>query len=361
MNTPLRIDVALDQHSYPIHIGPGLLDHTALWRDHLRGVHVLLVSDTNVAPLYAQRLHAGLDGRHWSTLILPAGEPAKTLANVQQVYEALSALGANRDACVIALGGGVIGDLSGFAAASWMRGIDFLPIPTTLLAMVDASVGGKTGVNLPSGKNLVGAFHQPCGVLIDTDTLATLPEREYRAGLAEVVKYGAIFATDFMDWLAKHSPALQARDPQALTEAIARSCRFKAAIVAQDPTEQGQRALLNFGHSFAHALETASGYGHLLHGEAVAIGMLQAARLSTRLGLARLEDEQRLGRLLAALHLPLQPPPGLNAETLLQHMRLDKKNQRGKLRLILWRGVGQVEIVANVEPAAILQTLDDLP
>ncbi len=357
MNTPLRIDVTLGQHSYPLHIGPGLLKHTALWRSYLRGVHVLLVSDTNVAPLYAQRLYAGLDGLSWSELTLPAGEPSKTLANVRQVYEALSALGANRDACVIALGGGVIGDLSGFAAASWMRGIDFLPLPTTLLAMVDASVGGKTGVNLPAGKNLVGAFHQPRGVVIDTDTLATLPEREYLAGLAEVVKYGAIFAADFMDWLAIHSHALQERDPQVLAETIARSCRYKAAIVAQDPTEQGQRALLNFGHSFAHALETTTGYGHLLHGEAVAIGMLQAARLSTRLGWARIEDEQQLGKLLAALHLPLEPPPGLNAETLLQHMRLDKKNQGGHLRLILWHGVGQAEMVTDVAETDILAIL----
>ena len=352
-----ELDVALGARSYPIWIGRGILHDAARWRRAIRGRHVLVVSNATVAPLYLDAVVAGLEGLQHASLVLPDGEQHKTLASCGEALNALAALKANRDACVIALGGGVIGDLAGFAAACWMRGIDFLQIPTTLLAQVDSSVGGKTGVNLPAGKNLVGAFHQPRGVVIDTDTLATLPEREYRSGLAEVVKYGAIGDAAFFDWLERHADALAARDSDAVAEAIARSCLHKAGVVARDEREDGERALLNFGHTFGHALETASGYGHLLHGEAVAIGMRLAARLSSDLGRAPAADADRLERLLRRVGLPVELPAGSDAAALLQLMYLDKKNLSGHLRLILWRGIGAAEIVPDVTDTAILHRL----
>ncbi|WP_306582287.1 3-dehydroquinate synthase [Dokdonella sp.] len=356
MSAVRTLDVALGARSYPIWIGAGLLADSARWRAPIRGRHVLVVTNTTVAALYLQRVLAGLAGLQHAHLVLPDGEAHKTLDASGQIFAALAALGASRDATILALGGGVIGDLAGFAAACWMRGIDFIQMPTTLLAMVDSSVGGKTGVNLPQGKNLVGAFHQPRAVVADTGTLATLPVREYRAGLAEVVKYGAINDAAFFAWLEVHADALVARDEAALAAAIQASCRAKSAIVARDEHERGERALLNFGHSFGHALETVAGYGTLLHGEAVAIGMLQAATLSTRLGRADAADATRLARLLTRLGLPVQAPP-LDAAALLAAMRLDKKNEGGRLRLILWRGIGQAEIVdavAEDEVAAVL-------
>ena len=247
----------------------------------------------------------------------------------------------------------MIGDLAGFAAACWMRGIACVQMPTTLLAMVDSSVGGKTAVDLPQGKNLVGAFHQPRAVIVDTATLATLPDRELRAGCAEVVKYGALGDAAFFRWLEDRSDDLLARDPRALADAIAHCCEQKAAIVARDETEQGERALLNFGHSFGHALETATGYGTLLHGEAVAIGMCLAARLSAQLGRASGADAERLAELLRRFGLPTSLPAGTNAQQMLDLMRLDKKNVSGRLRLILWRGVGQAEIASDVDAATI--------
>jgi len=271
--------------------------------------------------------------------------------------EALGQLGATRDACVIALGGGVVGDLAGFSAACWMRGIDFIQMPTTLLAMVDSSVGGKTGVNLPAGKNLVGAFHQPRAVVADIDTLATLPQREYRAGLAEVIKGAAIGDPDFFTWLEQHADALAERDDATLIEAIARKVRYKAGVVARDETEQGERALLNLGHTFGHALETAGKYTTLLHGEGVAVGMLLAAQLSERLGMSEAADTARLHRLLAKTGLPTAIPPGMDPQQLLALMRLDKKNTAGTLRLILWHGVGRAEIVSGVSEADVLAVL----
>jgi 3-dehydroquinate synthase len=255
----ISLDVALGERTYPIHVGAGLLADAPRWRAAIRGRHVLVVSNDTVAPLYLARVEAGLGDYRHASLVLPDGEAHKTLATSARVFEALAALGANRDATILALGGGVIGDLAGFAAACWMRGIDFVQMPTTLLAMVDSSVGGKTGVNLPAGKNLVGAFHQPRAVIADTTALATLPEREYRAGIAEVVKYGAIGDAAFFAWLERHADALNARDEAILAEAIAASCRHKAGVVARDEHEQGERALLNFGHTFGHALETATG------------------------------------------------------------------------------------------------------
>jgi 3-dehydroquinate synthase len=352
------LDVVLGTRSYPIHVGVDLLADSARWRSAIRGRHVLVVTNQTIAPLYLLRVQAGLAGFEHAALILPDGEAHKTLANVEAVFERLAALGATRDATIVALGGGVIGDLAGFAAACWMRGIDFVQMPTTLLAMVDSSVGGKTGVNLPAGKNLVGAFHQPRAVVADTGTLATLPDREYRAGLAEVVKYGAIGDTVFFAWLEANIDALNARDPAALAEAIASSCRHKAGVVARDEHEHGERALLNFGHTFGHALETATGYGALLHGEAVAIGMVLAARLSAHLGLADGADARRLARLLAAFGLPVESS-GNDPQRLLDLMRLDKKNLAGTLRLILWRGIGRAEIVPGVDEKVIRAFLDD--
>lgn len=350
------VEVTLGERGYPIWIGAGLLGDTRRWRAAIRGRHVLVVTNETVAPLYLARVQAGLDGFVHAALVLPDGEAHKTLTNGAAVFEALAALGASRDATILALGGGVIGDLAGFAAACWMRGIDFVQMPTTLLAMVDSSVGGKTGVNLPAGKNLVGAFHQPRAVVADTAVLATLPPREYRAGLAEIVKYGAIGDIAFFGWLEANAPALNAREDAVLIEAIATSCRHKAGVVARDEHEHGERARLNFGHTFGHALETETGYGSLLHGEAVAIGMVLAARLSNALGCAPRADGERLARLLAALGLPVTPP-ACDPQRLLALMRLDKKNLSGRLRLILWRGIGRAEIVPDIDERAILGVL----
>lgn len=357
----VELIVELGARRYPIHIGAGLLSPASAWTAALGGRHVLIVTNDVVAPLYLDRVIAGVGAATadatLSTLILADGEAHKSLDSAARIFAALAQLRASRDACVIALGGGVIGDLAGFAAACWMRGIDFVQVPTTLLAMVDSSVGGKTGVNLVQGKNLVGAFHQPRAVFIDTDTLSTLPDRELRAGFAEVIKYGALGDADFFAWLETHADALCAREPTLLATAIATCCRHKAGIVARDETEQGERALLNFGHTFAHALETVCGYGVLLHGEAVAIGMCLAADLSTRLQGAPAADAQRLRKLLQRFGLPVEMPRGTDADALLAAMRLDKKNLSGQLRLILWRGLGAAEIVRGVDEAAVLEEL----
>ncbi len=354
-----RVDVVLGERSYPIHIGAGLLGDGACWRAAISGRHVLIVSNETVAPLYLQRVRDVLAGGALSTVVLADGEQYKTFANVERVLAAMATLGASRDATIIALGGGVVGDLAGFAAACWMRGIAFVQMPTTLLAMVDSSVGGKTGVNLPAGKNLVGAFHQPHAVVIDTDCLDTLPAREYRAGLAEVVKYGAIGDATFFAWLEAHAEALMARDTHALLHAIATSCRHKAAVVARDEHERGERALLNFGHTFGHALEAECGYGHLLHGEAVAIGMLQAARLSTLFGRAPASDATRLHVLLERLDLPTAMPEGVDVERMLARMQLDKKAISGRIRLVLWQALGAAELVDGVDLASIRRVLSD--
>ena len=350
------VDVALGDRSYAIRIGAGLLDDAATWRSALRGRHVLVVTDSNVAPLYLDRVRAGLASHAHDALVLPASEASKTLASAERIFDALATLGANRDGAIVALGGGVIGDLAGFAAACWMRGIDFVQMPTTLLAMVDSSVGGKTGVNVAAGKNLVGAFHQPRAVVADTSTLATLPPREYAAGLAEVVKYGAIGDASFFAWLERNADALLAHDAGVLAEAIAFSCAYKAGVVARDERETGERALLNFGHTFGHALEAERGYGELLHGEAIAIGMVVAATLSARSGRAGAEDAARLARLLSRFGLPTTLPPA-SADALLARMRLDKKNLGGRIRLILWRGIGKAEIASDVDEAAIREVL----
>jgi 3-dehydroquinate synthase len=354
-----EIEVGLDARRYPIRIGSGMLDDAAFWCDAIRGRHVLVVSDEHVAPLYAGRVREAMEGCGVdpAVQVLSSGEAHKNLDAVSRIFDALAQLGATRDACVIALGGGVVGDIAGFASACWMRGIDFIQMPTTLLAMVDSSVGGKTGVDHAAGKNLIGAFHQPRAVIADLDTLATLPERELRAGFAEVIKTAAIGDAEFLAWLEANASALLACDAEALTHAIATCCRFKAGVVERDEREAGERALLNFGHTFGHAIEAEAGYGTLLHGEAVAVGMLLAARLSVRLGMADENDTDRLRALLQAFGLPLELPSGLQADALLARMRLDKKNRAGTLRLILWRGIGRAEIVERVDEAVVREAL----
>jgi len=367
MNAVRTVRVGGDR-PYAIEIGPGLLGDGARLAVHARGRHALLLSDTHVAPLYAETVadalsHARPD-LHLATHVVPAGESHKTLASFAAAIDALAALGATRDATVYALGGGVVGDLAGFAAACWMRGIDCVQLPTTLLAMVDSSVGGKTAVDIPQGKNLVGAFHPPRAVIADTATLRTLPARELRAGLAEVVKYGALGDPLFFQWLEAERDALLAGDEHVVAEAIARSCGHKAAIVERDPLEKGERALLNLGHTFGHAIEAEQGYAGedrdaLVHGEAVAVGMILAARLSAALGLAPTEDTVRLGRLLHDFGLPTRIPAGLAPEALLARMRLDKKNLAGRLRLVLWRGVGRAEVVPDIDEFRVLDLLHD--
>lgn len=352
------LHVELGTRRYPIRMGAGLLADADAWAGISFGRHVLVVSDGNVAPLYAQRvldmLPLGCDAALHQ---IPAGESFKTLTSCASIFATLANRGASRDTLVIALGGGVVGDLAGFVAACWMRGVRHVQMPTTLLAMVDSAVGGKTAVDLPQGKNLVGAFHQPIAVIADTDTLATLPDRELAAGLAEVVKYGAIGSRAFFDWIEQHVDALLARDRKALVEVIRRSCEAKARIVAADETEQGARTLLNFGHSFGHALEAEAGYGHLLHGEAVAIGMVLAARLSSELAHAPLLDIARLVAVLERLGLPVAIPDGLAPDALLARMRLDKKNLSGKLRLVLWRGIGHAWLAGEIDEARVLDVL----
>ncbi|HEU0276651.1 MAG TPA: 3-dehydroquinate synthase [Rhodanobacteraceae bacterium] len=360
--TPTTLEVGLGARRYPITIGHGLLDDAAIWRRAIRGRHALIVTDGHVAPLYAARLRQALARAEGApleiaTLVLEAGEAHKNLEAVARILDALAELGATRDACVLALGGGVVGDIAGFAAACWMRGIDFLQFPTTLLAMVDSSVGGKTGVDHPAGKNLIGAFHQPRAVVADLDTLATLPDRELRAGLAEVVKTACIGDAEFFGWLESHANALLTHDADALTYAIATCCRFKAGVVERDEREAGERALLNFGHTFGHAIEAETGYDALLHGEAVAIGMLLAARLSANLGMAVAADAERLRALLTKIGLPVRQPTQLAGGALLARMRLDKKNRAGALRLILWRGIGHAEITSDVADDAVLAVL----
>ena len=351
---------------YAIDIGPGLLGDGTRLAARARGRHALLLSDSHVAPLYADTVTDALrrarPGLQVAVHVMPAGESHKTLDSFSAAIDALATLGATRDATVFALGGGVVGDLAGFTAACWMRGIDCVQLPTTLLAMVDSSVGGKTAVDIPQGKNLVGAFHPPRAVIADTATLHSLPARELRAGLAEVVKYGAIGDPLFFQWLEAEREALLAGDERALAEAIARSCAHKAAIVERDPLEKGERALLNLGHTFGHAIEAEQGYGgahaaNLVHGEAVAVGMVLAARLSTLLGLADAADGERLRALLARFGLPTTLPPDLDPVALVARMRLDKKAQGSGLRFVLWDGAGKARVVADVAEARVLDVL----
>ena len=352
MSQPTTITVELGARSYPIVIGSGLLDGGYDLSPQVAGTRCLIVTNETVAPLYLDRLTASLPGRSVASIALPDGEAYKTLETAGTVMDRLVEMHAGRDATVLALGGGVVGDIAGFAAACYVRGIDFIQVPTTLLAQVDSSVGGKTGVNHPQGKNLIGAFHQPKLVLIDTDTLGSLPQRELRAGIAEVIKHGAIADATFFDWLEKNVTALDARDPDALGVAIRRSCEIKAAVVAADERERGMRALLNFGHTFGHAIENALGYGEWLHGEAVAAGMVMAARLS---GIAEAEVD-RLRRVLEAAGLPASPP-GVGADALRAAMDLDKKAAGGKLRFVLLKRIGEAFVTGDYDDTRLMQIL----
>jgi 3-dehydroquinate synthase len=351
------LHVELGDRRYPLYIGPGLLGHAELLRPYIPGRQVLVVSNTTVAPLYLERTRAALTGLRCEAVILPDGERYKTLDTLNEVFTALLNHLFDRNCTLIALGGGVIGDMAGFAAACYQRGVHFIQLPTTLLAQVDSSVGGKTAVNHPLGKNMIGAFYQPRCVVADTDTLDTLPDRELSAGLAEVIKYGLIRDLPFLHWLEANLDALLARNPAALTEAIERSCRNKAEIVVADERESGERALLNLGHTFGHAIETGVGYGEWLHGEAVAVGMALAADLSARLGWLRHEQVERVRALLARARLPLDPPPALTADDFLRLMAVDKKVQDGRLRLILLRDLGQGVIVDDVDTGKVRETL----
>ena len=338
------IQIAHGGGECPVYIGQGLLATASIWSRHLSG-RVLVVTDQTVAGHYLARLKPVLQEiRHRQRVILPEGEEHKSLVNWQRLIDELVALGAQRDATVVALGGGVIGDMAGFAAAAYMRGINVVQVPTTLLAQVDAAVGGKTGVNLAAGKNLVGAFHSPAAVIVDVDTLATLDERDYRAGLAEVVKYGAIRDAGFLSWLEQQANALSARLPDTLMEAVFRSVSNKAEVVMADEREAGERALLNFGHTFGHALETATGYQRYRHGEAVAIGMCLAARLSELLGMAPAGTADRLIALLGRLGLPTALPGDVPSDRLLALMRLDKKNAADQIRLVLLEDIGRAAV-----------------
>jgi len=335
----------------------GLLGKPSPWRKHMTG-KVLIVTDRIVAGYYLQPLVQTLAEFTPAEIILPPGEQDKTMANWHEILEKLASMGAQRDATIVALGGGVIGDLAGFAAASYMRGISVVQAPTTLLAQVDAAIGGKTGFNLAAGKNLVGAFHQPTAVMVDVESLATLDERDYLAGLAEVVKYGAIRDAGFIDWLEGNIDSLLQRRADALEIAVARSAQHKIDMVEADEREAGQRALLNFGHTFGHAIETATGYTRYRHGEAVAIGMHLAARLSARLGMIADTDALRLTRLLASLGLPTDPPADVESKQLLAHMHLDKKNRGGKVRLIMLDALGAAIIRDDIEPNLLLELLE---
>jgi 3-dehydroquinate synthase len=350
------VRVELGARAYEVQVGAGLLDSPRL-AALVPGAQAFVLSDSNVAPRYLSRVQRALAGKQVQAFTIPAGEQEKSLARFGEAMQALAGFGASRDVTVLALGGGVVGDLAGFAAACWMRGVRFVQLPTTLLAMVDSSVGGKTAVDLAQGKNLVGAFHQPAAVLADLETLSTLPARELRAGLAEVVKAAAIADAAFFDWLEAHAEALLARYEALLEHAIATSIAYKAGVVARDEHERGERMLLNFGHTFGHAIETEQGYGGLLHGEAVAVGMVLAATLSTQLGRAPAADGQRLHALLTRLGLPTALPAGLAAPALLARMRLDKKALSGVPRLVLWQGIGRAEVVHDVPEAALLRVL----
>ncbi len=353
------LHVALADRSYPIYIGAQLLTEPELFRRHLLGRQVLIVTNTTVAPLYLAQVQAALGGLNVQTVILPDGEHYKTLDTWATIFDALLQQRFERQCTVLALGGGVVGDITGFAAACYQRGVGFIQVPTTLLAQVDSSVGGKTGVNHPLGKNMVGAFYQPQAVIADTDTLRTLPARELSAGLAEVIKYGAIRDPAFLDWLEVQMPALRALETTPLTEAILRSCRNKAEIVAADEREAGLRALLNFGHTFGHAIETGMGYGTWLHGEAVGTGMVMAAALSVRLGWLEPAAQARLTALIAAAGLPTQAPK-LGTTRFLELMAVDKKVQAGQLRLVLLQGLGQAILTRDYSPEALAATLDAL-
>ncbi len=351
------LTVALGERSYPILIGHGLLKPGVL-DAYIAGSQVAIVTNATVAPLYLAQLRSALQRPELQVdaIILPDGEAHKNLASYGHVLDELMRLRHNRSTTLIALGGGVIGDITGFVAATYQRGVAFIQVPTTLLAQVDSSVGGKTAVNHPLGKNMIGAFYQPKAVLADTAVLGSLPQREYLAGIAEVIKYGVIQDAAFFIWLEREMPALLAKSPQQLAHAIVTSCACKAQVVAADERESGLRAILNFGHTFGHAIEALTNYQQFLHGEAVAIGMVMAADLSWRLGLLDQQSAQRIRHLVAQAGLPVQPPQ-ISAEDFLAAMGMDKKVQDGRMRFVVAQGIGQAQVTDQVPAALLLQTL----
>ena len=350
------LTVELDERSYPILIGGGLLQDGAVLGRNVPGRDLLVVTNTTVAPLYSRALAQGLPDRRIVEAVLPDGESHKTLATVSRLLDVLVANRFGRDATIIALGGGVVGDMAGFAGACYQRGVAYVQIPTTLLAQVDSSVGGKTGVNHPGGKNLIGAFHQPVAVIADTATLATLPDRELRAGLAEVVKYGLIRDAAFFAWLEENMDRLLAREPSALAKAIRRSCEIKAEIVGRDEREHGERALLNLGHTFGHAIESATGYAGWLHGEAVGAGIAMAAAMSRACGTLQPEQVARVRALLERAGLPTAASD-VRAAAALEHMRMDKKVKAGRIRLVLLRGIGDAFVTGDYADDALRTTV----
>lgn len=351
------VRVELGERSYPIFIGSGLLGQKALLAPHLSGGRILVVTNETVAPLYLDQTLALLEKANPRVLILPDGEEYKTLQVASQIFDTLLKGHYGRDGILVALGGGVIGDITGFAAACYQRGVPYIQIPTTLLAQVDSSVGGKTGVNHPLGKNMIGAFHQPTCVVIDTDTLETLKAREFRSGIAEVIKYGLIRDADFFLWLEASLDSLLERDAGLLAHAIRRSCEVKAAVVSADEREAGERAILNLGHTFAHAIETGLGYGRWLHGEAVATGLCLAGRLSAVLGRLPDSDSARIDALVARAGLSVKLPVELQEEQMLELMSVDKKTRRGRMRLVLLDGIGRAILTDDFSIDALVEVL----
>jgi 3-dehydroquinate synthase len=350
------LNVDLGDRSYPIYIGRGLLTQADLLRRHIKGKQVLVVTNETIAPLYLDKIRGSLQGLYCSEIILPDGEQYKTLQVLSRIFDKLLEDQHNRSTTLVALGGGVVGDMTGYAAASYQRGVNFVQIPTTLLSQVDSSVGGKTGVNHPLGKNMVGAFHQPQCVIADTDTLTTLPARELSAGIAEVIKYGLICDAEFYVWLKAHIEQLLACDAAVLVEAIYRSCANKAKVVCADERESGMRAILNLGHTFGHAIETAQGYGAWLHGEAVAVGMVLAAKLSSRMGWLSDEQVDELVELLLRARLPIKPPP-MSCEQFLALMAVDKKVIDGRMRLVLLEAIGRAVISSDISRDEVVASL----
>jgi len=352
------LQVALGERSYPIYIGEGLLAQAALLAQHIQGPSVCIVTNTTVSPLYLEQVMDALSSDfECASVVLPDGEQYKNLDVLNQVFVQLLTSRFSREVTLIALGGGVVGDMAGFAAACYQRGVPFIQMPTTLLSQVDSSVGGKTAVNHALGKNMIGAFYQPQCVIADTDTLKTLDDRQLSSGLAEVIKYGLINDLNFFEWLEQNIVGLVARGPALLAEAIARSCQDKADIVAEDEREHGARALLNLGHTFGHAIETGMGYGEVLHGEAIAIGMVMAADLSQREGWLTEVDVTRIKALLIAAGLPVETPAGMTTAAFMELMSVDKKVQAGVIRLVLLKEVGQAIMSDDYDPAKLAETL----
>lgn len=354
------LTVDLGERSYPIYIGSNLIGNPEYYRPHIAGRQVLIVTNDVVAPLYLDKVQQALSDYQVSSLVLPDGEAFKDMSTLTKIFDQLLEDKHNRTTTLVALGGGVIGDMTGFAAAAYQRGVNFIQVPTTLLSQVDSSVGGKTAVNHPLGKNMIGAFHQPQAVIADTATLSTLPDRELSAGMAEVIKYGLICDAEFYAWLLENVAGLMARDEALLTHAIYTSCQDKAKVVSQDETEQGVRAILNLGHTFGHAIESHQGYGNWLHGEAVGAGMMMAAYLSHKLSALSTNELSVLQKLLVQSGLPVKGPANMNLDDYLTRMAVDKKVLDGKIRLILLKSIGEAYVTDEVEPSLIDETITQL-